>query len=83
MMTAKSSKWHPTQPRNAFFLFGLKIMTDMIALLMMILSSLENSGALPRLTQTTITHGKEVSGVIVDKTATLKKMLKVGPQNCK
>jgi hypothetical protein len=84
MMIAKSSKWQATQPRNAFFLSGLNIMTyTMVALRMMILTSMESSGALPRLTQIAHMSGEKVSGVIADKTATLKKMLKVGPQNCK
>ncbi len=82
-MIAKSSKWQATQPRNAFFLFGIKEISTMVALLMKILTLLENSGALLRLTQTTNTSMGVVSGVIADKTAPLKKMLKVGSANCK
>ncbi len=82
-MTAKSSKWQATQPRNAFFLFGFKIMIifisyALVALLMKTLSSLENSGALPRLTQTTNTSVEVATGVNADKTATLMRMLQVG-----
>ncbi len=82
MMIAKSSKWPATHPRNVFFLFGLKIMTDtMDALLMMILNLLENSGALLVLTQSPNNMSVEVATgvhrVIVDKTATLKKEVKV------
>ena len=75
-MIAKSSKWQATPPRNAFFLFGMKeIISMMVALL--ILTLLENSGALPRLTLMTNTSVEKVTGVFVDKTATLKKKVQV------
>ena len=79
MTTAKSRKWQPTQPRNAFFHFGSmkEITSMMVALLMMILTPLESSGALPRLTQTTYTSAGAVTGVNVGKIATLKKKVKV------
>ncbi len=79
MTTAKSPKWQATQPRNAFFLLGLKIITyTMVALLKKTLTTLESFGALPRLTRKTNTSAGEATGVIADKTATLKKMLQVG-----
>ncbi len=78
MTTAKSWKWQATQPSNAFFLFGLRIIADtMVALLMKTLNSLESSGAPPRLTRMTDTSAGVATGVIADKTATSKRMLKV------
>ncbi len=76
MIIAKSSKWQATQPRNAFFLSSIRVGNDMMAALrMMILTSVESSGALPRLTWMTNMSPGEVSGVIADKTATLKNKL--------
>ncbi len=83
-MIAKSSKWQPTQQKNVFFLLGsMKEISTMVALLMINLTSLASSGALLRLTRTTYTSAGMTTGVIADRTAQLKKMLKVGSPNCK